>query len=220
MCRRHLAGQAVIRTARSGVKRRSEQPQQANVTADEENKLKSKRYPGCWQFETRRIVRTFVIARWRDAEPKWDATTVQKRFDRKVPFCKKAEGRMIHGSTTAIPEEGTSTGHDFCDDIDYAEEDHMIDEAEGTDREVDEYDPNEDDDVRYEYAERRDANVERPSPWYQKLKDYIPVGGINVQHLLNKKKWEIIVQGLRRSGFVGMDLPLEFKLKPGKGRHV
>eukprot|EP00971_Amphidinium_carterae_P140443 2782975-Amphidinium_carterae.1 len=148
--------------------------------------------------------------------------------------------RQKDRSSTTTQGDGTHPGHDFCDDIDFTEEDPIIEEGKEDDREFDEYDPNADDDVKYEYAERPDAYevgvfvdyskiqnskpkpriVEKPPPWYFDLKDYKSVGGINMQHLTDRKSWDTMESGLQDAGFVGMDMPVEFKLKPGKGHHV
>eukprot|EP00971_Amphidinium_carterae_P146678 2907079-Amphidinium_carterae.2 len=69
-------------------------------------------------------------------------------------------------------------------------------------------------------ANAKPRDVESPPPWYEALNNYTPVGGINKISIVNRKSWDKMEAGLRDAGFGGIDMPMEYKLKPGKGHHV
>eukprot|EP00971_Amphidinium_carterae_P197645 3922624-Amphidinium_carterae.2 len=128
--------------------------------------------------------------------------------------------------------------HAFVDDIDFTAEDvvpEVIPEAEEEEGFRDD-----DEDIRYEYVERIDAEeirvrVEyekistgdvRPKPltkqphWWPRLDSYQPVGGITREMCKNGKTWKTMENGVRDAGFVGMTVPMTYEVAPNKGRNI
>eukprot|EP00971_Amphidinium_carterae_P115527 2288043-Amphidinium_carterae.1 len=147
--------------------------------------------------------------------------------------------RQKAGEASAIPEgEEIQQDHDFVDDIDFA-----LDEAvpEGIEEQEEEtFNDDDDEDVQYLYADRPDAMEERVTvdyskiqssqawprriedqpPWWERIAKYKQTGGITKAMCENRKTWDTMVAGARDPGYVGMNLPIEFKPKPNKGRNI
>eukprot|EP00971_Amphidinium_carterae_P170083 3370087-Amphidinium_carterae.1 len=57
-------------------------------------------------------------------------------------------------------------------------------------------------------------------PWWQRLLDYEPSGGISLQMIRNHKAWDFMQNAVREPGYVSIALPMLYEPSPMKGRHV
>eukprot|EP00971_Amphidinium_carterae_P045829 901675-Amphidinium_carterae.1 len=57
-------------------------------------------------------------------------------------------------------------------------------------------------------------------PWWQRLRNYEPCGGISMNMITNHKTWDFMEHAVREPGYVTIALPMTYEPSPMKGRHV